>query len=573
MKQTTEISIRPYTKEFYRGNGIYFFLAMLQTVLATFAELFFAWLLQQVIDLTTGADVGFTLTELTLFAIGGLVVQLLTFGFAYLSKPRFLQKAIEQYKTYVFEKISRKGIQAFTSENTSLYVSALSNDAASIESNYLANLFIMIDSIVIFFGALFMMFWYNPTLSLISIALSLLPLVAALTTGNLVAKAEKQVSDRNETYMSTLRDSLAGFSVIKSFRAEAQICRIYVKKIREVSSAKCLRRKMSILVRMLSASAGYIVQIGIFLIGAYLALSGKAVSAGSMIAFVQLLNYVVNPIETIPQCLAERKAARALIEKLAAALEENIREEGTVNKNLVTDQITLSNLSFAYEKDTPVLKNINLCFEKGKSYAIVGASGSGKSTLLNLLLASHTDYSGSILYDTVELRDITSQTLYDMVAVIQQNVFIFNASIRDNITMFASFPKAEVDLAIKQSGLSELIAKYGEDYLCVENGSGLSGGEKQRISIARSLLKNSQVLLVDEATAALDVETAYHVSSAILGLKDITRIVITHALDRELLQKYDEIIVLKNGTVEEQGDFDSLMAKKNYFFSLFTIAQ
>ncbi|MBE5950515.1 MAG: ABC transporter ATP-binding protein [Lachnospiraceae bacterium] len=573
MKQTTEISIRPYTKEFYRGNGIYFLLAMVQTVLATFAELSFAWLLQQVIDLTTGTDVGFTLTELTLLAIGVLVVQLLAFGFAYLSKPRFLSKAIEQYKTYVFEKISRKGIQAFTSENTSLYVSALSNDAASIESNYLANLFLMIDSIVIFFGALFMMFWYNPTLTLISIALSLLPLVAALTTGNLVAKAEKQVSDRNETYMSTLRDSLAGFSVIKSFRAEVQICRIYVQKIREVSGAKCLRRKMSILVQMLSASAGAIVQIGIFLIGAYLALSGKAVSAGSMIAFVQLLNYVVNPISTIPECLAERKAARALIEKLAIALEENVREEGTTDKNILTDRITLQNLSFAYEKDTPVLENINLRFEKGKSYALVGASGSGKSTLLNLLMASHTNYSGSILYDTVELRDITTRTLYDMVSVIQQNVFIFNASIRDNITMFASFPKHEVDLAIEQSGLSELIAKYGEEYLCGENGSGLSGGEKQRISIARSLLKNSQVLLVDEATAALDAETAYHVSSAILGLKNITRIVITHALDRELLQQYDEIIVLKNGTVEEQGDFNSLMAKKNYFFSLFTIAQ
>ena len=246
MKQTTKISIRPYTKEFYRSNGIYFLLAMLQTILATFAELSFAWLMQQVIDLTTGAAVGFTLIELTLLAIGVLFVLLLAFGFAYLSKPKFLSKAIEQYKTYVFEKISGKGIQAFTSENTSLYVSALSNDAASIESNYLANLFIMIDSIVIFFGALFMMFWYNPTLALISIALSLLPLIAALTTGNLVAKAEKQVSDRNETYMSTLRDSLAGFSVLKSFRAETRICRIYVQKIREVSGAKCLRRKMSI---------------------------------------------------------------------------------------------------------------------------------------------------------------------------------------------------------------------------------------------------------------------------------------------------------------------------------------
>ena len=573
MKQTAKLSIRPYTRQFYRGNTIYFFFAMLQTILMTFTQLFLAWLLQQVIDLTTGTEVGFTLKEITLLSVGGFFVQLLAFGFAYLSKPRFISKAIEQYKTYVFEKISKKGIQAFSSENTSLYISALSNDAASIENNYLANLFTMIEHMVIFFGALFMMFWYNPTLALISIALSLLPLIAALTTGNLVATAEKQVSDRNETYMSTLRDSLAGFSVIKSFRAEAQICRIYAQKIREVSGANCLRRKMSILVQMLSASAGCIVQVGIFLIGAYLALSGKGVSAGSMIAFVQVLNYVVTPIGTIPQCLAERKAAKALIEKLAAAIEENVREEGNIEKHVLTEHITLRHLSFAYEAEQPVLKDINLCFEKGKSYAVVGSSGSGKSTLLHLLMASHTNYSGSILYDTTELQDITSQTLYDMISVIQQNVFIFNASIRDNITMFSSFPKEEVDLAIKQSGLSALIAKHGEHYLGGENGSNLSGGEKQRISIARSLLKKSQVLLVDEATAALDAATAYHVSSAILDLKNITRIVITHALDRELLQKYDEIIVLKNGVVEEQGSFDSLMAKKNYFFSLFTIAQ
>ena len=572
MKQT-RINIRPYTKQFYRGNGICFLLAMLQTALMTFAELFLAWLLQQVIDLTTGADIGYTLKEITLLAIGGFFVQLLAFGFAYLSKPRFISKAMEHYKTYVFDKLSQKGIYAFTSENTSLYVSALSNDAASIESNYLANIFIMIDSIVIFFGALIMMFWYNHTLALISIALSLLPLIAALTTGNLVANAEKQISDRNETYMSTLRDSLTGFSVIKSFRAEAQICSIYAQKVKDVSGAKCLRRKMSILVQMLSSSAGCIVQIGIFLIGAFLALSGKAVSAGSMIAFVQLLNYVVNPIATIPQCLAERKAAKALIEKLATAMEENVREEGTIKKNTLTEHITLHNLSFSYGADTPVLKDINLRFEKGKSYAIVGASGSGKSTLLNLLVASHADYSGNILYDNVEQRNITASSLYDMVSVIQQNVFIFNASIRDNITMFSSFPKEEVDRAITQSGLSELIARYGEDYLCGENGSGLSGGEKQRISVARSLLKRSQVLLADEATAALDKETSHHIFTSILNLKDITRLIVTHSLEQSLLTQYDEIIVMKNGCVVEQGCFDELMNRKEYFYSLFTVSQ
>ena len=573
MKQTNKVDIHPYTKQFYRGNGIYFFLAMLQTILITAAQLILSWLLQQVIDLIAGRNIGFTLGEITLLAIGGFILHTFAFIFAYFSKPKFIAKAINQYKTYVFEKLSQKEIGAFTSENTSLYISALSNDTASIESNYIANIFNMIDNLVLFIAALIMMFWYDFTLSLISLTLSLLPLIAAIFTGNLVANAEKKVSDCNESYMSTLRDSLVGFSVIKSFRAESQMCLIYLKKIREVSDAKCWRRKMTILVQMLSASAGCIVQSGVFLIGTYLAMSGKSVSAGTIIAFVQLLNYVVNPISIIPECLAERKAAKALIQKLATAINENTHEDGLVNKYTLTDKIRLHTLSFSYDIEKPVLNNINLCFEKGKSYAIVGTSGSGKSTLLNLLMSSHSDYSGNILYDTTELHDITSQSLYDMVSVVQQNVFIFNASIRDNITMFAPFSKEEVDRAIKLSGLSELIAKRGDNYLCGENGSNLSGGEKQRISIARSLLKKAQVLLVDEATSSLDTETAHHVSSSILNLTDITRIIVTHSLEQSLLTQYDEIIVLKNGTVVEQGKFNELMTKREYFYSLFTVSQ
>ncbi len=139
--------------------------------------------------------------------------------------------------------------------------------------------------------------------------------------------------------------------------------------------------------------------------------------------------------------------------------------------------------------------------------------------------------------------------------------------------MYSDFPREAVDRAIEMSGLAELITERGEDYLCGENGNGLSGGEKQRISIARSLLKKSQVLLVDEATAALDTQTAAQVTNAILGLDGMTRIVVTHALDDALLKKYDCILTLKNGSIAESGNFDELMSSKGYFFSLFTVSQ
>lgn len=192
---------------------------------------------------------------------------------------------------------------------------------------------------------------------------------------------------------------------------------------------------------------------------------------------------------------------------------------------------------------------------------------------LILEMAGYSNYQGSICYDGKELRSIRSESLYEMVSVVQQNVFVFNASIRDNVTMFHPFPKEEVDRAMALSGVSELVAQRGEDYVCGENGCGLSGGEKQRLSIARSLLRKSSVLLVDEATAALDKEPAFRVSSSILDLAGLTRIVITHALDEPLLRRFDRIIALKDGTVIEQGTFEELMEEKGYFYSLFTISQ
>lgn len=389
----------------------------------------------------------------------------------------------------------------------------------------------------------------------------------------MVAKAEKSVSDRNEIYTSAINDSLGGFSVIKSFKAETQMIRLFKQNVQELAKAQCAKQKMRIIVQMFANVAGITAQLGVFICGAYLSLSGEGITAGTTIVFVQLMNYVINPIATIPTCIAERKAAKILVQKIATALNENVSEEKNCQRVELHDGITVKNLSFAYEEGKQVLHDVNCNFQPGKKYAVVGASGSGKSTLLNLLMAAYPNYDGEICYDQTEQKEIASDNLYEIESIVQQNVFVFNATIKENVTMFGNFPQEEIDQAIRLSGLSTLIAEKGENYLCGENGSGLSGGEKQRISIARSLLKKSQVLLVDEATSALDKETAFQVSNSILGLDGVTSIVVTHSLDEALLTKYDEIIALKNGFVVESGTFRQLIAKKGYFYSLFTVSQ
>ena len=331
---------------------------------------------------------------------------------------------------------------------------------------------------------------------------------------------------------------------------------------------------MNIHVGYASGLAGGVLQFGVFFVAAALALSGRGgITAGTAIVFVQLLNYVLAPIQSFPTFFAGLKSSFALMDKLAQALHKNIPDEGETIEPRLTEGISIRDLSFAYEAGKTVLHDVDMDMKAGGCYALVGASGSGKSTILNLLIASSEQYGGRILYDGRELKTVSSSSLYDLVSIIQQNVFVFNSTIRNNITMFSDFPETEIDRAVRLSGLKKLMDEKGADYLCGENGAGLSGGERQRISIARALLRKTPVLFVDEATAALDAETSFEVLDAILKLDGYTRVIVTHDLDENILKRCTGLFALKNGMVSEQGTFDELMARKGYFYSLFTVSQ
>ena len=572
MKTTKQLR-KQFTRQFYKGNGIYLFLAMLQTITVVIANLFIAWLMQQLVDTATGAASNFTLKQIGIISIPGIGLWILAAVLDYYSMPKFYAKAMSQYKNYVFTELSKKSISAFSGENTAIYLSALSNDANDIESGYLANIFPLICDVLLFIGALAMMIWYSPILTLVAIAVSFLPILASILSGNRMAEAETAVSKKNETLTATLKDSLSGFSVIKSFRAEKAICEQFAQNVKAVASAKCHRDRVAVILYSMGNFTGILAQFGVFFVGAWLTVTERGASAGIVMSFVQMMNYIINPISRVPYILAKRKAAFALIDKLARALNNNVRDEGAHIPLTLSDGIHMDNVTFSYDGEKEALSHVTTTFEAGKSYAIVGGSGSGKSTLLNLLMASYSNYEGTIHFDDNELRNISSASLYELVSLIQQNVFVFNNSVRDNVTMFHPFDDNAVNQALALSGLSEFIARRGEDALCGENGCNLSGGEKQRISIARSLLRKSPVLLMDEATAALDTQTAFRVIGSILDLKGLTRIVVTHALDETILKRYDKILAMKASHLLESGTFEELMEKKGYFYSLFTVSQ
>lgn len=562
---------REFIHQLYYKNRINFIVTIILTIAMSSLNLMISWLIQQIMDCTANQDMQ-ALVRSAWIVIIVVVIYTIANVMYRAVYPRFLQRAMQQYRDYAFSRLTQKSLRSFSKEGTALYVSALTNDCTSIENNYLAATFTLIEFLFCFLGALIMMLYYSPVMLVLAVALSFLPVAVSMTAGNRLTEQEKEISKKNERFVSIVNELLSGFPVIKSFRAETQASRLFSQRNEQAEEAKKNKRRTEQLISLLANDAGIIAQMGIFLAGAWLAISGKGVTAGVVIVFVQLMNYILNPISQVPLLWSNRKAAIALMEKLSDALSENVREEGREKLNGFSEKIEVKDLTYGYEPESHVLKDLDVQFDAGKSYAIVGGSGSGKSTLLNLLMGSSSNYQGEICIDGVSTKNIESESLYQLMTSVQQNVFVFNDTIRNNVTMFHEFPDKEVTLALERSGLSEFIEKRGEEFVCGENGANLSGGERQRISIARALLRKSPILLVDEATAALDAATARAVSFSILNLVGMTRIVVTHRLEEAILRRYDKILVMKNGTICEQGKFDTLMQQKGQFYSLFQIA-
>ena len=570
-KQAKNPAVKEYLQAFYRHNRLAFAGGLSFSLLEIPVNLIVSWLLAAVLDSVTSAD----LAGLGRLLIIGLCLAVAegTIGTVQSRcKSGFIHKALRQYKALAFSKISQKSISAFAEENTGRYVSVLTNDVNTLEESYLNSFFDIVFMSIQFVATLLFMLWYSPLLTAATIVLCLFPMAGAMLFSGEMNRREKAVSDGNERFVERLKDLLSGFVVLKSFKAEQEAGALFNEANGEIETLKQRRRWWRGLMSSISWGVlGFSMQFGIFFIGAYLAIRGS-ITLGVVVVFVQLCNYLNQATQVVPQQWVARKAARGLIEKLAQVTEENTARSGEAIPAVLRDSISLDHVTFGYDESAPVLKDLSLTLEAGKKYALVGASGSGKSTLMNLLMGAYDGYKGSIAIDGKELKTVDPDSLYDLISLIGQNVFLFDDTVRRNITMFKDFPSERVQTAVERSGLKDFLKARGEDYRCGENGVGLSGGERQRISIARALLRGTPVLLLDEATAALDNQTAYAITDSMLHLDGLTRLVVTHRLEAGLLEQYDGIFVLKDGTLREQGRFADLMEQKGYFYSLYTVS-
>ena len=482
----------------------------------------------------------------------------------------YIKNTVNYLRCDIFTKILNKDMKDFSLDNSGKYISILYNDIKIIEDSLLNNIFLVISSFISFIISLLFLFSISPSIVIFIVIFGILGFVIPNALSKKLIVEKNNYSHNLEEITSVTKDLFSGFEVIKGFNIGSKINTIFKNSSNTVESTK---KKCSILesiIKGFSLSFSVTVYLGVLILGGYLMYKGE-ISVGTAIIIIQLSTHIVGPVKTSISLINQIKSVSLIADKIDEILYDSCEDIEEISLPKFENSIEVKNLDFSYTNDRKALNNINLTFEKNKKYAIVGESGCGKSTLIKLLMRYYKDYNGDILIDNKDIHKIFSNDLYKNMSMIQQNVFMFDDSIKENIKLFANYSDEEVLSICDRSGLSNLISRLpdGINSLVGENGNRLSGGEKQRIAIARSLINNTKILILDESTSALDNETAYNLESSLLSINDLTLIVVTHKLIKNILLNYDEIIVMKDGVVIEKGSFDYLISLKGYFYSLY----
>lgn len=520
-------------------------------------------------------------------------------------------------KRDIFAALMNRSVADFDAGSSAEYMNELSNNLNQFENVYWSNHLHLFECLISFIAAAAICISLQPLLLVLMLFLALLSMGVTRLTTSPLEKSMDGFAKSAESYTGEIRDDFAGFRLIRSYGILPLILRKHDNKNRAMETANRQNINCRMVCAYAGNFVGLLSTVLVMAMASYFSLKGMF-SAGMVIAFGHLIGQIISPIESMPSIVANFRASRPLEKRFRHLLGENITSRNLLTQtdkndsmekglskekarptkeelsrenalsrrkahdtkdadipkaNGFREEIILDKLSFRYgeninEEDTmeqnppmeetlsrEVLRNLSFRFRTGKHYAVIGKSGCGKSTLLSLLLGHYPNYSGSIRYDGVELRELTREYLGNTVAYVSQDTFLFQDTIQNNITLYhEEYTPQEIEAVLEQAGLKELVDSLPEGLSAMveENGKNFSGGEKQRLSLARALLRKSRVLLLDEFTANLDKETAEKIEAQVMGLKDCLIITVTHRLTPDMLSRYDGILDLTqagNGAV------------------------
>lgn len=487
----------------------------------------------------------------------------------YISAP--IRSAVTtRFRNDLYEKILVLPVGYFTEKRKGDIISRMTNDVGEIEGSIVSTLEGLIkDPLTILINLAYMVY-LSPMLSLF--LLILLP-ATAFIIGRISRTLKRQSQESAEklgTALSIMDETLGGIRVIKAFLAEKVLRNRFEQVNNEVFT---LRNKMNArrdLASPLTELLGVVVLSIILYFGGMLAIKYGTLPAGDLMAYIALFAIIINPAKNLSTAFFNVQRGAAAIDRVEELLKAPVTVEDSGSRTLeFTHGIEFKNVSFSYGEHT-ILKNINLSIPKGKTVALVGSSGAGKSTLADLIPRFHDSTSGEILVDGVNIRDYSLHQLRSQISIVTQEPILFNDTIAHNIALGRpDAPRTDIEQAARVANAFNFVQskEQGFDTNIGDRGSKLSGGERQRITIARAVLKNPPILILDEATSSLDTESERLVQDAINNMmQNRTSVVIAHRLST--IRHADEIVVLQKGEIAERGTHDQLLAQKGIYHRL-----
>ncbi|MFQ7325307.1 ATP-binding cassette domain-containing protein [Streptococcus oralis] len=558
-------------KQLIKNHQKAFYAFMIFNILVPLTNIAFAYSIKGIIDsgMSQNED------ALTQAVLVGASVIFIYAGLNFISlrlKNRLVRQIMSRYKNKVFQSILDRDYRDFSKEKSGKFISVLTENMKKIEQDYLHQYFNISKNLSLLIFSLLAMFIGNWYLTLLVIIASIIPMMISGFIGQKSAYLQKSAMIADQKYLAKVKDILAGFLVIKSFNVKEAIRQDYRNESEKLDEIYFMKGKFDVLAKVISQLSGMIVFLVAFGGGMYFVFNGYT-TIGSVTAIVQLVNFVVMPLNEVGMGMSKFREGQATLD--AFEVKDVIELQTGKMKEYFDDVISFSNIDFSYPNtEEKIFNHLSLKIQKGEKIAIVGMSGSGKSTLLNLLLRFYDVTSGHISIDNQDIQAISAESLYNLMTIVQQDVYIFDDTLRANITLNQSFTDEGIKQAVHQSGLESYVLENesGLQALCGENGSNLSGGQKQRLSIARALIRKTPILLLDEATSSLDNQVTTEIENSILDIQDLTALVVTHKLNENILKKYDRILFMKDGVIVEEGSFSDLMDRRGEFYKLFELS-
>lgn len=490
----------------------------------------------------------------------------------------FKAHTVAQLRQAVFDNAIRLSLSFFSNERKGDLIARVTTDVQEIE-NSLGRAFSAL------FKELFTLIFYFVTLFAMSVKLTFFTLVVIPLSGVIIGSLAKklkesasEVQQRLSNIIGVLDETFGGIRVVKGFNAEKVIRKRFENENQSYRHALLKMVFRQELAPPMSEFMGVSVVAGILLYGGSMVLSNNfELSPSTFVTYIIIFSQVLRPAKEISNAISGIQRGVASGERIMKLIDTPIEvndKTGASEIHGFENVIEVKNVSFEYEKGIPVLQDISFKIKKGKTIALVGSSGGGKSTIADLIPRFYDPTKGKIEIDGVDLREVTTKSLRDLMGIVTQESILFNDSIYNNIAFGTEATEEQVIAATKIANAHQFIIEQTEGYQTIigDRGTKLSGGQRQRLSIARAILKNPPILILDEATSALDTESEKLVQEALTNLmKNRTTLVIAHRLST--IQHADEILVLSGGTIIERGTHDDLLMEEKGFYRKLSLMQ